>query len=85
MGRRRDLIGLVVLASTIIAACGSSGVPASATSRQTAMLTIGIGADPDTLDPMRQTTTLVENVVEMVVESLAFVELILPHLSTPVR
>jgi peptide/nickel transport system substrate-binding protein len=74
MGRRRDLIGLVVLASTIIAACGSSGVPASATSRQTSMLTIGIGADPDTLDPMRQTTTLVENVVEMVVESLASVD-----------
>jgi peptide/nickel transport system substrate-binding protein len=74
MGRRCGFIGLVVLASTIIAACGSTGVPASATSHQTSMLTVAIGVDPDTLDPMRQTTVLVENILGMVVESLTTVD-----------
>src|ERR1700716_2270982 len=72
--RRPGLIGLVVAASVILAACGSTGGAASGTSRQTSMLTVAIGIDPDTLDPMRQTTALVGNVLDMVVESLATVD-----------
>jgi peptide/nickel transport system substrate-binding protein len=72
--RRPGLIGLVVVASVILAACGSTGGAASGTSRQTSMLTVAIGIDPDTLDPMRQTTALVGNVLDMVVESLATVD-----------
>jgi ABC-type transport system substrate-binding protein len=72
--RRPGVLGLVVVASTILAACGSAGGAAAGTSRQTSMLTIAIGVDPDTLDPMRNTTTAVANVVQMVVESLTTVD-----------
>ena len=74
MARRRGIFGIVVLACTIAAACGSSGANVTSTSHQTNMLTVAIGVDPDTLDPMRQTTTTVSNVVQMVVESLATVD-----------
>jgi peptide/nickel transport system substrate-binding protein len=40
-------------------------------SQQSSVLTIAIGVDADTLDPMRQTTTSVSNIEQMVVESLA--------------
>src|SRR3979490_1794173 len=72
MGRRR-LAGIVMAASCLLAACGyGPGSPAGA--RQTTRLTIAIGVDPDTLDPMRQTTTTVQNIVQMVVESLGRVD-----------
>ena len=72
--RRPGLLGIAVVASTILVACGSSGGAATAGSRQTAMLTVAIGIDADTLDPMRQTTAVVSNVEQMVVESLATVD-----------
>src|SRR5262252_5428210 len=72
--QRPGLVGLIVAATTILAACGSSGGMASATSQQAPMLTVAIGVDADTLDPMRQTTTSVSNMVTMVVESLAVVD-----------
>jgi ABC-type transport system substrate-binding protein len=72
--RRPGLLGLVVIASTILAACGSSGGATSTGTRQASMLTVAIGVDADTLDPMRQTTTTVENIVEMVAESLTTVD-----------
>src|SRR5215471_8987933 len=68
MGRRRAL-GLVLAAAFVAAACGTGG-PVGKLSKQTAALTIAVGVDPDTLDPMRQTTTTVQNIVQMVVESL---------------
>jgi peptide/nickel transport system substrate-binding protein len=59
----------------LLAACGTGGHGAAApNSKQTDRLTVAIGVDPDTLDPMRQTTTTVTNVVQMVVESLARVD-----------
>src|SRR5207237_8846333 len=64
------LLGLVVAAVSLVTACGVwGGNPAKGVS-QTSMLTVAIGVDPDTLDPMRQTTTTVSNVVQMAVESL---------------
>src|SRR5215831_15011825 len=74
MTRRRGALVIVVLACTITAACGSSDVNVTSTSHQTNLLTVAIGVDPDTLDPMRQTTTTVSNIVQMVVESLAIVD-----------
>ncbi len=67
------LLGIVVAATALLAACGS-GAGTGGTARQTSKLTIAIGVDPDTLDPMRMTTTTVENIVQMVVESLAAVD-----------
>jgi peptide/nickel transport system substrate-binding protein len=72
--RRPGLLGLVVVASTILAACGSAGGSAAGTSRQTSRLTVAIGVDPDTLDPMRNTTTAVGNIVQMAVEGLTTVD-----------
>jgi len=70
--KRPGLLGLIVAASTMLAACGSNGGMASAiNSQHSSVLTIALGVDPDTLDPMRQTTTSVSNIVQMAVESLA--------------
>jgi peptide/nickel transport system substrate-binding protein len=67
MGSRRAL-GIALAAAFALAGCGTGLAPAK-TVKPTA-LTIAIGVDPDTLDPMRQTTTTVQNIVQMVVESL---------------
>jgi ABC-type transport system substrate-binding protein len=70
--RRPGLLGLVVAATTMLAACGSNGGMASTIdSQQSSVLTVALGVDADTLDPMRQTTTSVSNVEQMAVESLA--------------
>jgi len=67
MGSRRAL-GIALAAAFALAGCGTGLTPGK-TVEPTA-LTIAIGVDPDTLDPMRQTTTTVQNIVQMVVESL---------------
>ena len=72
--RSHRLPGFVALAALLLAACGSGeGRPMYATG-QTPVLTVAIGVDPDTLDPMRTTTTTVQNIVQMVVQSLARVD-----------
>jgi peptide/nickel transport system substrate-binding protein len=73
MGRRR-LVGIVVAGSCLLAACGFGGGTATNDAGQTSVLTIAIGVDPDTLDPMRQTTTTVSDVVMMAVETLAMLD-----------
>src|SRR3981081_4127338 len=72
--RPRRWFGAVMVAGSLLTACGTTGHGAGAGARQTNMLTIAIGVDPDTLDPMRQTTTTVQNIVQMVVESLGRVD-----------
>jgi len=73
--RRPGLIGLIVAATTMLAACGSNGGMASAIqSQQSSVLTVALGVDPDTLDPMRQTTTSVSNIEQMAIESLAMLD-----------
>jgi peptide/nickel transport system substrate-binding protein len=57
----------LVLALLVAAACGHGVGSSTGASSE---LRIAIGVDPDTLDPKRQTTTTVWNVVQMVVESL---------------
>src|SRR5215472_13998871 len=70
--RRPGLLGLIVAAATVLAACGSGGGMASAVnSQRSSVLTVALGVDADTLDPMRQTTTSVSNIEQMAVESLA--------------
>jgi peptide/nickel transport system substrate-binding protein len=63
------LIGVLVMS-----ACGG-GTPTTSTGpKQGEKLTIAIGPDPDTMDPMRQTTTTIQNIVQMVVETLVWVD-----------
>lgn len=62
------LVGLLVLSG-----CGGGG-GSSGGAKQGGTLTVAIGIDPDTLDPMRQTTTTVQNIVQMVVETLVRVD-----------
>ena len=76
---------LVVLlaAVMVLSSCGGGG--ASSGSKQGEKLTIAIGIDPDTVDPMRQTTTTVQNIVQMVVETLVRVDSdgkVQPYLAT---
>jgi ABC-type transport system substrate-binding protein len=69
------LLAVLASASVPLVACGSVGSGrAPATVAGSPVLRIAIGVDPDTLDPKRQTTTTVMNVVQMVVESLARVD-----------
>ena len=70
----RRLVVLVVSALLVLPGClgtsgGTSGGP-----KQGGTLTVAIGIDPDTLDPMRQTTTTIQNIVQMVVETLVRVD-----------
>jgi len=63
-----------MVAGFLLCGCGTSGGSSGPSAKQTSVLTIAIGVDPDTLDPMRQTTTTVANIVSMVVESLGRVD-----------
>lgn len=64
---------LVLLAvALVVSSCGGGG--GTTGSKQGEKLTIAIGPDPDTLDPMRQTTTTIQNIVSMVVETLISVD-----------
>lgn len=69
MGKRLLVLLVAVL---VISACGGSSSQGG--SKQGGTLTVAIGIDPDTLDPMRQTTTTVQNIVQMVVETLVRVD-----------
>lgn len=65
---------LVVLVAVLVgSACGGGGATQGG-SKQGGTLTVAIGIDPDTMDPMRQTTTTVQNIVQMVVETLVRVD-----------
>jgi peptide/nickel transport system substrate-binding protein len=66
---RKRLFGLVVAAVSLVVSCGTFGGTSTNRADQQTTLTVAIGVDPDTLDPMRQTTTTVTNVVQMMVES----------------
>ena len=63
------LIGVLVMS-----ACGGSGGPTTSGPKQGDKLTIAIGVDPDYMDPMRQQTTTIQNIVSMVVETLVRVD-----------
>jgi ABC-type transport system substrate-binding protein len=67
----RRFLGILTLVACLVTACGVWRGPTQSTQPQTSTLNIAIGVDPDTLDPMRQTTTTVSNIVQMAVESLA--------------
>ncbi|GAC1472945.1 MAG: glutathione ABC transporter substrate-binding protein [Candidatus Dormibacteraceae bacterium] len=56
----------------VVSSCGGSN--ATSGPKQGDKLTIAIGVDPDTLDPMRQSTTTIQNIVAMVVETLYWVD-----------
>jgi peptide/nickel transport system substrate-binding protein len=72
--RAHRLPGIAMIASFLLAACGPGGAPAFDRSQTSSMLTVAIGVDPDTLDPMRQTTTTVQDIVKMFVEMLVRVD-----------
>jgi len=64
MRRAGWVLALLASASVPLVACGSVGPGrALAAAAGSPVLRIAIGVDPDTLDPKRQTTTTVMNVV----------------------
>ncbi|MGH7764842.1 MAG: ABC transporter substrate-binding protein [Candidatus Dormibacteraceae bacterium] len=69
--RRRHLAMLATV--FVLSACAGGGGGGGG-STSSAKLTVAIGIDPDTMDPMRQTTTTVQNIVSMVVETLVKVD-----------
>jgi len=69
----KRLLGIVTLAASLFMACGTFTGSTPTGTNQPAVLTVAIGVDPDTLDPMRQTTTTVSDVVSMVVQSFGHV------------
>src|SRR5215470_3282055 len=71
--RPRGWLSVAAVAGVLLTACGLGGTGTGG-ARQTGVLTVAVGVDPDTMDPMRQTTTTVSNIVEMVVESLGKVD-----------
>jgi len=74
-----------MVAGFLLMGCGTNGTGVSSGGKQTNRLTIAIGVDPDTMDPMRQTTTTVSNIVNMIVESLGRVDetgKVVPNLAT---
>jgi peptide/nickel transport system substrate-binding protein len=83
---RRRLLTLPVVAALLLTACGQAAtrLPSSITN-QDRILTVAIGVDADTMDPMRQTTTTVQNMVDLVVEELVTLNAqgqIVPQLAT---
>jgi peptide/nickel transport system substrate-binding protein len=68
---RRRLLTVIAMAGVLAAACGqSTSTPSPSSSKQGGTLTVAIGVAPDTLDPMRQTTTTIQNIVQMAVQTL---------------
>jgi ABC-type transport system substrate-binding protein len=74
MRRAGLLLALVAAMTLLAAACGARQTGGGGAAGAGSVLKIAIGVDPDTLDPKRQTTTTVANVVQMVVESLTTVD-----------
>ena len=72
---RTKLLALAVVGGLALAACGNgtTGTPTGG-SKQGDTLRIAIGVDPDTMDPMRQTTTTIQNIVQMVVETMVKID-----------
>jgi peptide/nickel transport system substrate-binding protein len=64
-------LALAVLVTVVLAACGGASAP---TEKKADLFRIAIGVDPDTLDPIGQTTTTVQNIVDMVVETLVTID-----------
>jgi peptide/nickel transport system substrate-binding protein len=62
----------VLAALVVLAGCGGGGPTGGP--KQGDKLTVAIGVDPDTLDPMRQQTTTIQNIVSMMVETLIRVD-----------
>lgn len=72
---KTKLATMLVAVLVLAAACGSSGTPSSTGGpKQGGTLTTAIGIDPDTLDPQAQTTTVVQQMVNMMVEGLVKID-----------
>jgi peptide/nickel transport system substrate-binding protein len=65
---------LLVFLACVLVVSGCAGGGGGGGSKQGDTLTVAIGIDPDTMDPMRQTTTTVQNIVQMMVETLVKVD-----------
>jgi peptide/nickel transport system substrate-binding protein len=62
----------LLAALLVLSGCGGGG--GTSGPKQGDKLTIAIGVDPDYLDPMRQQTTTIQNIVSMVVETFVRVD-----------
>lgn len=69
--RSKALLTAVVAALCLWTVGGGAG--ASSASAQIKNLNIGIGIDADTLNPQEQTTTLIQNICDLIFDTLLFV------------
>jgi peptide/nickel transport system substrate-binding protein len=67
----RRSLALALLATLLFTACGGA---TTGEKKEAGTLRVAIGVDPDTLDPIGQTTTTVQNLVDMVVETLVGID-----------
>ncbi len=70
---RRGWLALLLAGNLLLAACAQAA-PTTAGPKHGGTLRVAIGVDIDTLDPMGQTTTTVQNIVDMGVETLVAVD-----------
>ena len=71
---RSACLAFALAASVVLAACGTVSFSVRSEAPDASVLRIAIGVDVDTLDPKRQTTTTVFNIVQMMVESLVWLD-----------
>jgi peptide/nickel transport system substrate-binding protein len=64
---------LFLVSGLLVMACGQQA-PSGGPAKHGGTLRVAIGVDPDSMDPMRQTTTTVQNIVDMVVEPLVTID-----------
>ncbi len=70
---RRGPLALLLIGNLLLAACAQAA-PTTSGPKHGGTLKVAIGVDIDTLDPMGQTTTTVQNLVDMVVEPLVTID-----------
>jgi len=68
----RRSVTCAIAAAFLLTACGGGG--ASPEKKAAGTLRVAIGVDPDTMDPIGQTTTTVQNLVDMAVETLVTID-----------
>jgi ABC-type transport system substrate-binding protein len=69
--RAHRWLGIASIAGVLhLAACGTGGAGNQSGQQTNSVLTVAVGVDPDTLDPMHNTTTTVADIVRMMVENL---------------
>jgi len=85
MSRLKRKGSLTILCTTLMLAIGLGFIPAHAVAKDIKVLRIGIGIDPDTINPIEITTAIPANITELLYDSLFDTNAegkVVPHLAT---